>query len=152
MAQLPKIFDQEVEPNKFDPIPEGWYQVRITGAEVKTTKAGTGQYVSLSYDILGPTHQGRKMWDNINISNPSRVCEEIGEQQMARIRSAIGLPRITDTDQLMNAIIQVKVKIKDDKNNVVDYKAIEGGKPPMPEQKKEAPKTPAFDSLPPWGR
>ncbi len=35
--------------NSFDPIPAGTYQVMITGAEVKNTKAGGGSYLSLEY-------------------------------------------------------------------------------------------------------
>ena len=174
MAQLPKVFDQEVAPTSYDPLPAGWYMVRIADAEIKQTKAGNGSYVSVRYDVLGPTHQGRVVYGNITISNPSRKAEEIGEQQMAALRSSIGLARITDTDQLIGATVEIKLKVnfyyeknmpenlsgkemeayKVFKNDVSAYRAIEGGRPPMPAapapKKEQAP--PSFDNLPPWGR
>jgi hypothetical protein len=33
-----------VSTSSFDPLPEGWYNVTIAGAELKSTKAGNGQY------------------------------------------------------------------------------------------------------------
>ena len=157
MAQLPKVFDQEVAPNSYDPLPAGWYMVRIADAEIKQTKAGNGSYVSIRYDVLGPTHQGRVVYGNITISNPNRKAEEIGEQQMAALRSSIGLARITDTDQLIGATVEIKLTVKKDdeygdKNDVKGYRAIEGGRPPMPAAPKKEQAPPSFDSLPPWGK
>jgi hypothetical protein len=172
MAQLPKVFDQEVAPSSYDPLPAGWYMVRIADAEIKQTKAGNGSYVSIRYDVLGPTHQGRVVYGNITISNQSRKAEEIGEQQMAALRSSIGLARITDTDQLIGATVEIKLKVnfyyengmpanlsekekeayKVFKNDVSAYRAIEGGRPPMPAAPKKEQAPPSFDSLPPWGK
>lgn len=62
MAFLNKTFTAAELPqsdSSFDPLPAGWYQVSIGGAELRATKSGTGKYIAVRYDVLGPTHQGR---------------------------------------------------------------------------------------------
>ena len=119
-----------------EPVPAGWYNVKIHGAELKNTKAGTGQYISVRYDVIGPTHQGRVVFGNINIKNPNPKAEEIGRQQLGDLMRSIGLARVTDTDQLIGGQLKIKVDVrKDDQygdsNEVRGYKAIEGSMPTM---------------------
>ena len=96
----------------FEPIPAGWYEATITSAELKATKAGTGQYIAVRYDITGPSHQGRVVFGNLNIRNPNPKAEEIGRQQLGELMRAIGLAKVTDTDELIGASIKVKVAIR----------------------------------------
>jgi hypothetical protein len=117
--------------NNFEPLPAGWYQAAIKGAEVKDTKAGTGQYIAVQYDILGPTHQGRVVFGNINIRNPNPKAEEIGHQQLGEIMRAIGLASLQDSDQLIGGNLSIKLSIRKseeygDSNDVKGYKALEG--------------------------
>ena len=120
--------------NNFEPLPAGWYQAAIKGAEVKDTKAGTGQYIAVQYDILGPTHQGRVVFGNINIRNPNPKAEEIGHQQLGEIMRAIGLANLQDSDQLIGGNLIIKLSIRKseeygDSNDVKGFKAMEGGAP-----------------------
>ena len=49
-----------VEPQQsFDALPPGRYEVIITDSEMKDTKAGTGQYLQLTFDVIGGQHNGR---------------------------------------------------------------------------------------------
>ncbi len=127
------------EAQGFDPIPAGWYTVVVAGAELKDTKAGTGQYISVRFDVTGPTHEGRVVFTNLNIKNPNPKAEEIGRQQLDSLMRAIGLASVGDTDQLIGGNCSVKVTVKNDEqygdgNEVKGYKAIEGSTPPMPKQ------------------
>ena len=120
--------------NNFDPLPAGWYQVNIKGAELKDTKAGTGQYIAVQYDVLGPTHQGRVVFGNLNIRNPNPKAEEIGHQQLGELMRSIGLPSLQDTDQLIGGSLSIKLSIRKseeygDSNDVKGFKALEGGAP-----------------------
>ena len=131
MAFLDEEFNVDSMPkstSNFEPLPEGWYNATITGAEVKTTNAGTGKYISCKYTITGPTHQGRVVFGNLNIKNPSTKAEEIGRQQLGEIMRAIGLAKVQDTDQLIGKVIGIKLTIKRDPkgdgNDVRGYKAI----------------------------
>lgn len=143
--------------NNFDPIPAGWYSATIAGAEVKPTKAGTGRYISVRFDITGPTHQGRVMFTNLNIQNPSPKAEEIGLQQLGSVLLAIGIAKIKDSDQLIGGNLQIKVTVKDDPqygrpgNEVKAYRAIAGSMPPAPRPTATQPTQAAAPSTsPPW--
>ena len=122
------------EGGAFDPVPAGWYNATITEADLKTTKAGDGHYIALRFDITGPAYQGRVIWGNLNIHNPNATAEEIGRRDLGDIARAIGLEKISDTDQLVGGNLQIKVTIKrddqyGDKNEVRGYKALDGAAP-----------------------
>ena len=131
MAFLDTAFDVNELPvgdNNYDPVPEGWYNARIVSAEIKATKSGTGQYINIRYDIIGPSHQGRQVFGTLNIKNDSAKAEEIGRQQLGSLMRAIGLARVTDTDQLINGELQIKLSIKrdeqyGDKNEIKAFKS-----------------------------
>lgn len=162
MAFLGQEFKREELPQgggSFDPIPEGWYTVSITASDVKTTKAGTGQYISVRMDVLGPTHQGRVLFTNININNPNPKAEEIGRQQLNAIMTALGLATIRDTDQLIGGQLQVKVAIKheagrDPENDIKGFKSVAGSSmPPVaPKEPSTASAPTAPKATPPWGK
>jgi hypothetical protein len=139
MAFFSESFDVNELPQgntgNFEPLPAGWYTVTITKAELKATKAGNGQYINLRYDVTGPTHQGRVVFGNLNIKNPNPKAEEIGRQQLGDIMRAIGLAKVTDTDQLIGGQIGIKLSVKDDaqygaSNEVKGFKSVSGSVAP----------------------
>lgn len=136
MAQLGQTFDAASLPESTDysPIPAGWYRCRITEASLETTKAGTGQYIKCRYDVLDGPHANRVFFGNINIRNPNPKAEEIGAEQLGKLMRSIGLARVSDTDQLVGGVMQVKVAIRQseqygDSNEVKDWKADGGAAP-----------------------
>jgi hypothetical protein len=148
--------DLPVSENSFDPLPAGWYQVNIKGAELKDTKAGTGQYIAVQYDVLGPTHQGRVVFGNLNIRNPNPKAEEIGRQQLGELMRAIGLATVQDTDQLIGGQLSIKLKIRKseeygDSNDVSGYKALDGGIAQSPAPAQASPQV-ATASAAPWAK
>lgn len=153
MADIGITFNVEEMPQStgnFEPLPAGWYSATIAKAEIKPTKAGTGQYIALRLDVTGPTHQGRVVFTNLNIRNPSPKAEEIGRADLASIMRAIGLARVTDTDQLIGGALSIKVTIKNDDygsgNEIKGYKALEGSMPPMPAATQPS----TTRAAPPW--
>ena len=71
MGFLGETFDindiPEAEKREFEPVPAGWYTATIANAELRDTKAGTGKYISVRFDITGPEHQGRVVFTNLKI-------------------------------------------------------------------------------------
>ena len=139
--------------NQYDPLPPGWYQARIAQAEVKSTKAKTGEYIAVRYDITGPTHQGRVVFGNLNISNPNAEAERIGREQLGELMRAIGLAQIADTDQLIGGVCEIKVEIRKgdgqyaDSNDIKAWKSVSSGGAP----KSAASANGALTSAaPPW--
>ena len=121
--------------NDYDIIPAGWYQAKITDADLKTTKAGNGQYIAVRFDIVGPTHQGRVVWCNLNIKSQNPKAEDIGRKQLAQLMGAIGLKKVSDTDQLIGGELSIKVAVRiseqyGDSNDVKGFKAISGSEMP----------------------
>lgn len=166
MALLGQTFDAAELPqntSSYDPIPEGNYDATITQADLKPTNDGTGQYIKLRLDIIGPSHQGRVVFSNLNIKNASAKAEEIGRQQLGDIMRAIGLPRVTDTDQLIGGSVNIKLAIRaartdektgrtyDASNEVKAYRA--SGNAPTAMIKATAPAPAAAKgSAPPWAK
>jgi len=158
MAFLSQSFDVSELPQAskdYSVLPAGWYSATISGAEVKETKAGTGEYIAIKYSITGPTHQGRVIFGNLNIKNPNPKAEEIGRQQLGDIMRAIGLARVTDTDQLIGGSLVIKLDVKEDekygeRNEVKGFKAASGAVSSLP---TAAPAAPASaKAAPPWAK
>ena len=156
MAQLHTPFVESDLPKSersYEPLPAGWYTATIGGAEVKATKAGTGEYISIRYDVTGPTHQGRVVFGNLNIKNPNPAAEAIAYQQMGELMRAIGLGRVDDTDQFIGGQLQIKLDIRKseqygDSNDVKAFKSLSGGAMPM--AASAAPKAASAKASPPW--
>jgi hypothetical protein len=156
MAKLPESFSADTLPKSersYEPIPAGWYTVGITAAELKSTKAATGQYIAVRYDIIAPTHQGRVVFGNLNIFNPNAEAEKIGRQQLGDLMAAAGIATLDDTDLLIGKQLQIKLKIRKsdqygDSNDVDQYKSL-GGAMPMAAATAAAPKA-AAKASPPW--
>lgn len=103
------------EDSSFDLVPAGWYQMFISKAELRQTKSG-GSMISVTYDITGPTHQGRKVFGNFNWENANPVAQEIGRKQFAQQVRALGLPGIQSLDDLINLPFDGKVGIQRSKD------------------------------------
>ena len=161
MAFLSQSFDVSDLPKgatEFNPLPAGWYSATISGAEVKETKAGTGEYIAIKYSIIGPTHQGRVIFGNLNIKNANPKAEEIGRQQLGDIMRAIGLARVTETDQLIGGSLVIKLDVKDDdkygeRNEVKGFKAVVGSVSSLPSAPLPMPAlSAAAKASPPWAK
>ena len=165
MAFLNETYDVNELPQgngNFDPLPPGWYHANITGAELKNTKAGNGQYIAIRYDITGPSHQGRVVFGNLNIKNPNPKAEEIGRMELGNLMRAIGLAKVTDTDQLIGSSLQIKLDIRhqegyEPNNDVKGFKATSGSVPTpaaasAPAQTAAAAPAASGKAVPPWAK
>lgn len=164
MAFLKEEFSLETLPQgtgNFDPLPEGWYNSVISKAELKETKAGDGELISVKYTITGPTHQGRVVFGNLNVKNASTKAEEIGRQQLGQIMRAIGLAKVNNTDQLIGGNLSIKLVVKTGEyagNEIKGFQAIGGGNGAgilgnaAAGMKPSAPAAPSAGKAPPWAK
>ena len=103
----------QVEPAKdFSPLPSGDYVAAIVDSSMATTQAGTGQYLKLEIQILEGQYQGRKLWENLNLQNPSAQAVEIARGTLSAICRATGIMTPRDSAELHNIPMRVKVAIK----------------------------------------
>jgi len=157
MAFLSQSFDVSDLPKgsgEFSPLPAGWYSATISGAEVKETKAGTGEYIAVRYDVAGPTHAGRVVFGNLNIKNPNPTAESIGRQQLGELMRAAGFAKVEDTDQLIGGQLQIKLDIRKseqygDSNDVKGFKSLASGSA-MPTVVSAAAPAASAKAAPPW--
>lgn len=165
MAFLGQTFSAQDLPQDdsgYDPIPAGWYSATIAGAELRQTKAGTGEYIAIQYNVTGPSHEGRVVFGNLNIRNPNPKAEEIALRQLGEIMRCVGLPSVQDTDQLIGGTLQIKVSVKTDpsgqydpSNDIKGFKAL--GNNPAPQAAPQQQAAPAqqsapASSAPPWAK
>lgn len=160
MAFLDQAIELDTLPENtksYDLLPPGWYDATVAGAELRDTKSG-GQMIAVKYSILGPTHQGRLVWGNINIRNSNPKAEEIGRQQLGDIMRATGLARVTDTDQLIGLTMGIKLAIRESEqygnsNEVKGWKSTQGSAAPAPAfVPPSAPTAAPAGKQPPWAR
>lgn len=152
MTALSQVFQggfdaSAVEPAKsrdFGPMPAGPYDVEITGAEVKDTKAGTGQYLEVENTIISPEQfAGRKVWARINIANQNTEAERIGREELSALCRAVGIAVLKDSDQLFQKILRVRLKIDrrdptNPRNEITGYESHGGAAPPVNTQRPAA--------------
>ena len=165
MAYLGQTFNvAEHVPSSPDPVPAGWYTAKITDAKVKDTKAGTGNFLEVTFSILGPSYEGRCVWGRFNLKNPNPQAEQIGQAQFMDMARAIGLEVVDDSDQLLGGELDIKVTVKkgdeqySDSNDVKGFKALQGITviPQKPAQKPAhqpvGAGAPAKAATPPWAK
>ena len=134
MALLSETFvTEDAEDAGFEPAPAGWYIAQIVKSAIKTTSAGTGEYIKNEWKILeadDPKYVGKLFWQNLNIVNPSEMAVKIGKGQLKKLNEAMGISELEDTDQLLGIPVKVFLKIKpgsggyDDSNEVQKVKGL----------------------------
>ncbi len=164
MADLRGFDANAVEPSSdFEPIPAGKYHALITESEMKASKAGTGNYLQLTFQILDGPHKNRLLWARLNLDNPNAVTVQIAKGELSAICRAVGVLAPNDSTDLHNLplVIHVKCKKRADTGEIVNE--IKGF------SKKDAPATtpagpsanstatngapaPQASSTPPWKR
>ena len=84
------------EPAQFDLIKPGDYTAIIEGAELRDTNKGTGQYLALTFQIVGNEAKGRKLWVNLNLDNPNPAAVAIAEKELGDICRAVQVNSLPD--------------------------------------------------------
>lgn len=135
----------EAKEQSFEPIPKGEYTLQIENAEVKTTKAGTGEYINATMLVVGGEYDGRKLFTTYNIKNPNQVAVDIGMGQLKSMMKSAGRDnfQLQTVGDLCGLTFKANVKIKidneyGDKNEISSYKKYN-------ELENTATVTPAFD-------
>ena len=68
----------------------GAYIMIAESLEAKPTKAGTGVYVAAKFQVVDGACDGKTIWGNFNIQNPSATAERIGKEAMAKLAESVG--------------------------------------------------------------
>lgn len=150
MAELHEFNANEVDPTlPFDPIPADEYSAVITNSEEKPTKAGTGTYLELTFQIVEGEYQNRLLWTRLNLNNPTDRAVQIARAELSAICRAVGVLTPKDSAELHDLPLLIKVKQKRRKdtdeivNEIVGYRMCET----VTEAQARTP-----EDTPPWAR
>lgn len=123
----------DVDPGQsFEPLPRGKYAAIIVASEVKETKKGDGQYLSLRFKIVEGDYENRTIFANLNMVNPSADAQRIARQQFSAICHATGVLSPADTSELHGIPIMITVKIRPAtdafpaSNDIIGYDELDG--------------------------
>lgn len=159
MADLRGFNAEEHEPlDSLDPVPAGWYTVIITDSEMKPTKAGDGEYLQLAMQVVEGEYQGRRIWDRLNLINSNQTAVEIAQRALASICRAVGVLTPTDSSELHDRPLEVKVSVRpakdgyDASNEVKGYREVGTAGTVPPQATPTAPAAKSNAAVPPWKR
>lgn len=100
----------------FDPLPPGWYAMRIIGAEIAPGKnPDTGPMARITFEIMDDRHPQfarRKVF--VNLCHQHQTNEQtrnIARANIAAIMKAIGKPHGNTTDDMLGGELQVKLTV-----------------------------------------
>ena len=121
---------EEVQPlSNMDVLPAGKYIAAIVGNEVKPTKAGTGERLNLTFEILEGEHKGRKVWAGLNVKNPNPQAVEISMRELSSICRAVGVMTPRSADELHDKPLEISVKVRPADANYAASNEINGYAP-----------------------
>lgn len=124
--------------DSFEPIPAGWYECMIVESEMKTNKAGTGQYLQLRLDVTEGDYANRVLFERLNLDNPNQTAVEIAQRTLSAICHATGVLQPSDSSDLHNIPLRVKVSVRpagngyDASNDIKGYESLGGVKQAAP--------------------
>jgi hypothetical protein len=152
----------EKRENNFELLPAGWYVAQITESDIVKLKSGKGDGIKLTFDILSDSHRGRKIWQTLNVRHEIADTERIAQEQLGQLCDSIGIVRMTDTAELHNKPMQVKVKVRvskdpqyEDQNEIIGYKSVGGASAPsmqIPARAAAPAASAPASSSPPWAK
>jgi hypothetical protein len=124
MADLSHLdMSKAASAGSFTPIPAGDYKAMLVHSEVKPTKDGTGQRLALRFIIMEGQYQNRLIFEGLNIVNKKPDTEAWALRLLNDLKIAVGKPTASQSEELHNRPLTIKVAIKDDQNVIKAYKS-----------------------------
>ena len=139
---------------RYDPVPAGKYTANITQASQQETKDGSGLLIKVRYDITGPSHVGRVIFQYINHRNNSAKAEAIGRAQLGDLMRACGLKTLTSPEQLIGGQVEIQVVIRPPRGEYPASNQVKGIRGSgTPSFAADIPAAPAkAKAAPPWAK
>ena len=150
-------------PAPFDgpgPLPPGKYLATVVSSDLRRTKAGTGHYLELEFEVSEGEHRGRRLWSRLNVDHPNETAVRIAKEELASVCRAVGIARLSDTEALHGKPLLLSVRASTRRDSGEATTEIRGYAPPprgaapaSPQQSSPspAPATPPKGTYP-WNR
>jgi len=145
-ANLKGFNAENVEPQSWDVLPPGDYEVAIIDSDMRPTKNGEGEYLELQMDVLDGKWKGRKLFDRLNLKNKNPKAVEIAKATLSSICRAVEVLTPNDSSDLHGRPLIAQVKVRNDpqygeSNEVKGYKKCDGeaARAKLPPRGQDAP-------------
>jgi uncharacterized protein DUF669 len=119
--ELPEVFDpsQYEGTADFVPIPPGWQSAQIVEASRKEALSNSSStYVFAVFEIIEGAYKGRKIFQNVTLTNQNQQAVEIGQRLLTDICNALKIGPLKNLEVLQYKPMKVRVGIKRDKDGV----------------------------------
>ena len=105
---------EEVEEStSFEPVPAGDYAVMIIDSAVADNKAGTGQFLKLSFKIVDNSrYENRTIWHYLNLVNPNETAVSIAQRDLKAICDAINIQDLEDSNELHGIPLTATITVR----------------------------------------
>ena len=136
----------ETNAPEFTVLPKGDYRVIIEASEIKPTKAGNGQILTLRLKVFDETSQynGRTLFDMLCVVHTSQVAQNIAQTKLKHIAESLKLKQVSDSTQLHDKPLIAHIQVEKDaymteqkgetmyRNNVKSYAPVQQSAPVLP--------------------
>ena len=79
-----------IEPSSsYDPIPAGWYQAIISNSEMKPTRDGYGEYLSLTLQVIEGQYANRLVFARLNLKNANDKAVDIAKKAIQQAKRRV---------------------------------------------------------------
>jgi hypothetical protein len=75
--------------SKKEVLPAGQYNVKVTGAEIKDTKAGNGKYVQITFAVTNEEFAGVELTERYNVQNANPKATQIGLGKLSALSRSL---------------------------------------------------------------
>lgn len=116
---------------------------------MKPTKAGTGNYLQLTFQVIEGEFQNRRLWARLNLDNPNPTAVQIAQAELSAICRAIGVMAPSDSAELHNLPLMISVKCRNRQDTGEITNEIKGY---SPRKALKVATASGEDNTPPWKR
>jgi hypothetical protein len=109
------IEDYEDVNQDFEPLPAGEYRAIVADCEEKESRAGNIG-LNLKIQIIEGQYENRLIFQWLNINHPKSNVQKIAEAELASIFRALNIQHPTDTAELLDQPLVVKLKVTKPEN------------------------------------
>jgi hypothetical protein len=159
MANLSGFNAGDVTPSSpRDLLPANKYVAVIIHSEDKATRAGTGSYLELTFEIIDGPYTGRTLKARLNLDNPSDKAREIARAELSALCRAVGVLKPEDSADLhqIPLFIHVRQTKRQDNgeltNEIGGYSRRECAQPATPPANGTTSTGENKTTTPPWKR
>lgn len=145
MGNLEGFNAHEVSPEVgFEPVPAGDYIMIITESLFKPTKAGDGEYLQCTLEVIDGEYKGRKVFARLNLKNKNDTAVRMARAELSAICHAVGCMQPKDSSELHGIpmlvtlnVIQRKDRPGEYSNEIKGYAQLEGHRRPAPDKPQD---------------